>query len=123
MPCTKRPILCVDDNEEACLMLTRLLENEGYEVRSAQSIQEALGLAHRESFGLYTLDSWLAEGSGVELCKEIREFDSHTPIIFYSAAAFDSDIEAALKAGASEYVTKPEIERLIEVVERLLLDV
>jgi CheY-like chemotaxis protein len=56
------------------------------------------------------------------LCRKIREFDRHTPIIFYSGAAFDSDKEEALYAGAQAYVAKPHIEQLIQTVHRLLND-
>ncbi len=55
--------------------------------------------------------------SGVELCKKIRQYDAHTPIIFYSAAAFQSDQEEAFDAGAHAYITKPAT--LEEVVETI----
>jgi DNA-binding response OmpR family regulator len=53
------------------------------------------------------LDSWLPDRSGVELCRSIRRFDPHTPVIFYSAAAYARDIEDALRAGAQDYHIKP----------------
>ena len=116
----KRRILCVDDEEDTCFMLTTLLEGEGFETKSVQSIEQALELSRRDSFNLYILDAWFSQGSGTGLCRKTREFDPHTPIIVYSGAAFESDKEEALHAGANAFVAKPEIEELLETVKRLL---
>lgn len=120
MPLTKRLILCVDDNEDNCFMLTNLLGRGGYEAKSAESMEQALEFAHRDSFNLYVLDSWLPKGSGVDLCQKIREFDPHTPIIFYSGTAYESDRQEALSAGANAFVAKPHIDELLQTVTRLL---
>lgn len=56
---------------------------------------------------LYLLDSWLPNGSGVDLCKRLREFDHATPILFYSAAAYEVDKELAIDSGAQGYLTNP----------------
>jgi CheY-like chemotaxis protein len=120
MPLAKHRILCVDDNEDNCFMLTNLLGREGYEAKSAESIEQALEFAHKDSFNLYVLDSWLSKGSGVDLCQKIREFDSQTPIIFYSGAAYESDRREALQAGANAFVAKPHIEELLQAVTRFL---
>jgi CheY-like chemotaxis protein len=116
MQFTKRRILCVDDSNDTCLMLTHLFELQGYEAKSASSISEALECARKESFNLYIIDQWFAESSGTNLCRRIREFDPHTPIIIYSGTALDSDREGALQAGASAFVAKPQIEELIETI-------
>ncbi|HEV7375263.1 MAG TPA: response regulator [Pyrinomonadaceae bacterium] len=116
----KRRILCVDDNEDTCFLLTTLLGREGFETKSIKSVEQALELSHRESFNLYILDAWFSQGSGTGLCRKIREFDPHTPIIVYSGAAFESDKEEVLHAGANAFVAKPEIEGLLETVKRLL---
>jgi DNA-binding response OmpR family regulator len=116
----KRRVLCVDDNEDTCFMLTTLLDREGFETKSVKSVEQALELSRRDSFNLYILDAWFSQGSGTGLCRKIREFDPHTPIIVYSGAAFESDKNEALHAGANAFVAKPEIEELLETVKRLL---
>jgi DNA-binding response OmpR family regulator len=119
---TKRRILCVDDDEDTCLMLSYLLRQENYEVKTVKTVSEALQLARNESFNLYILDEWFPKEAGLGLCRKIREFDPHTPVIFYSGAAFDSDKEEALYAGAQAFVAKPYVDELIEAVHRLLGD-
>ena len=53
------------------------------------------------------MDNWLPDGSGIGLCRLIREFDPDTPILFYSAASYARDIEEALRSGAQAYLVKP----------------
>jgi two-component system, OmpR family, response regulator RegX3 len=83
------------------------LEARNYEVASAQTIATALELARQQKFNLFLLDSRLPDGSGINLCKKIRQFDARTPIVFFSADAYDSDKSTALEAGAQGYLTKP----------------
>jgi DNA-binding response OmpR family regulator len=71
------------------------------------TIESGIALAAAQKFDLYLLDSWLPDGSGLELCQKIREFDLNTPILFYSAAAYASDRELALQCGAQAYMIKP----------------
>jgi DNA-binding response OmpR family regulator len=120
MPPLKRHLLCVDDDEDTCFMLAHLLEREGYGVKTSPTVNEALELARRESFNLYILDERFPEGAGTKLCQKIREFDPNTPIIIYSGAVFETDQQSALHAGANAFVSKPEIDKLIETIRRLL---
>ena len=61
--------------------------------------------------------------SGTELTRKLREFDAETPILFYSAAAFESDKEAARLSGAQGYLVKPTTsEQLIAEVVRLIAE-
>ena len=116
----RRHILCVDDDEDTCFMLKHLLDGEGFEAKTAASVDEALKLAQRESFNLYILDEWFPQGAGTSLCRKIREFDPYTPIIVYSGAAFDTEQQEALHAGANAFVAKPQVEKLVQTIRRLL---
>ena len=100
-------ILYIENYEDSRQMLTTLLELDGYEVCTATTIAEGLSLIRLEQFDLYVLDSKFADGNGLDLCRRIRAFDPYTPIIFFSSAAFESDIEAGLAAGAQHYLIKP----------------
>jgi DNA-binding response OmpR family regulator len=67
------------------------------------------------------IDNWLHEGSGIELCKKLRELDPGTPILFYSGAAFDRDKQEAFASGAQAYLTKPvDNDELVKEVFRLI---
>lgn len=88
---------------------------------SAQTIATALELTRQQKFDLFLLDSRLPDGSGIDLCKAIRQFDAHTPIIFFSAAAYEADKTMALEAGAQEYLTKPaRLSELCDLISRLI---
>jgi len=115
----RKRILLVEDEEDAGELVTITLAE--YRLILACDYNEGLSLARREYFDLYILDSWLPDRSGFELCRAIREFDPHTPILFYSAAAYAHDIEDALRAGAQDYLVKPVIPyELRQAVARLI---
>ena len=61
----------------------------------------------------------VSEGRG-RVFRKIREFDPHTPIIIYSGAVFETQQQEALHAGANAFVSKPEIDKLIITISRLL---
>lgn len=117
----QKRVLCVEDDADTCAMISSLLGLINCEVTSAGTADEARNKIRSDSFDLYILDNWLPGASGVELCREIREHDSTTPIMFYSGAAYDTDREQALSAGAQAYLAKPsEIASLLEIARRLL---
>ena len=113
-------ILCVEDDADSRKMMTIILEHAGYDVVAASNPTDGLTIAKQTSPALIILDNWYEKGSGVELCKQIRKFDSHTPIIFYSGAGYQSDIRKAMDAGAQGYLIKPVgIQYLIETIKTL----
>jgi DNA-binding response OmpR family regulator len=115
----KKRILCVEDDDDVCSMITNLLGLVGYEVISAATMAEALTRIQQDEFDLYLIDNWLPGGSGVDLCRTVRA-SSSKPIIFYSGAAYDEDKLQAMKAGANFYLVKPtDIDKLLETVRRL----
>jgi len=112
-------ILLVEDYEDLRDLATLTLTE--YTLTCARNFNEGLRLARQERFDLYILDNWLPDKSGVELCRAIREFDPHTPILFYSAAAYAKDVQEGLLAGAQAYLVKPVIpDELRRTVTRLI---
>lgn len=106
MPHSRR-ILLIEDHEDTLDLITLVLEHEDYVVTTDTTIAGALKSAVTNEFGLYILDTYLPDGSGFELCERIRMFDSATPILFYSGAAYDADKLKAIRAGAQGYLVKP----------------
>ena len=103
----KRRILCIEDHQDTCEMLTFALQTSGYEVVSAPTGEKGLSNVLTESFDAILMDTNLPDISGIELCKQIRESDIPIPIIFYSGEARPELIDEAMKAGAQAYLTKP----------------
>ena len=121
MPSPKRCILCVEDRE-TCELIDFLLSYSEYDyvLRTAITAAEGLLLAQSEQFDLCLLDLRLPDGSGLELCRQIRSLHPHTPILFYSRIAHEAYRQEALNAGAQEYLVKPQsMSALIEVIARL----
>jgi len=100
-------VLYIEDHEDTRELVTLVLEQKSYEVVTGATIASGVALAVSQEFDLYLLDSWLPDGSGLDLCKQIRKFDKATPILFYSAAAYEADRELALDSGAQAYLVKP----------------
>ena len=112
-------ILFVDDHEDTRNLIVRLLAHWGYEVEAAGNVEDGLRLARQGTFDLYLLDSRFGALSGAELCEAIREFDPHTPIIFYSGD-HPSRLKEALECNAQGFVMKPGFDDLPKEIERAL---
>jgi two-component system, OmpR family, response regulator len=120
MPLNTRPrVLCVDDDQDSRVMLVTLLGLASIEAEAVGTAAQALSLMHLEHFDLYMLDAWLPEIGGFELCRRMRAFDSRTPILFFSGAAYAADKNKAFEAGADAYVPKPDIYELVERIKQL----
>jgi DNA-binding response OmpR family regulator len=113
-------VLCVDDDEDAREMLSTLLKFSLIETRAVGTAAQALSLIQAEHFDLYLLDAWLPDLDGFELCRRVRVLDPHTPILFYSGAAYDDDKKRGIDAGANAYVTKPDVDGLLGSVTELV---
>ena len=100
-------VLYIEDHEDTRELVTLVLEQKSIQVVTGTTIKSGVALAGSQAFDLYLLDSWLPDGWGVELCRRIREFDQETPIVFYSAAAYEIDRAEAIRSGAQAYLIKP----------------
>jgi DNA-binding response OmpR family regulator len=100
-------ILYAEDDADTRELVTLIFETQSCQVIATDIPEEALRLARTEHFDLYLIDNWLPGRSGVRLCEQLREFDQHTPVLFYSAAAYEADRERAFLSGAQGYLVKP----------------
>lgn len=116
---TRSHLLIVEDDRESCEMLRHLLTE--WELTVSHTIAGAVSHYLERHFDLFMLDNWLPDGSGIELCREVRTRFPKTPILFMSAAAHESTIEEATSAGADRYFVKPfDPYELKETVKELL---
>jgi len=120
VPQTRSRVLCVDDDVDVGEMLAVLLNAYGVDATCVQTAADAWLEINKETFCLYVLDGWLPHVDGFEFCRQIREADFDTPILFYSGAAYEADREKGIAAGATAYVAKPDVDCLMETVVRLL---
>jgi CheY-like chemotaxis protein len=116
-------ILYAEDNEDACLMLSTLLGFSGIDVSLAHSVRETFRVAQKNRFDLYLLDNRFCDGTGLELCKQLRAFNPRTPIVFYSGDAFESDRQKGLAAGANAYLVKPETDKVAPTIFQLVTQI
>ncbi|MCP1184332.1 response regulator transcription factor [Paenibacillus sp. 1781tsa1] len=109
-------LLLVEDDENLVFGMQYTLSNEGYEVVVAGSLEEARQALQAKSIDLILLDVTLPDGSGYQLCREIR-VTSQVPIIFLTALDEEANVVAGLDLGADDYVTKPV--RTKELISRI----
>ena len=109
-------ILLVDDDVSILLLVSDVLEENGMNVVTARSGEEAVRLMEGQSFDLILLDIMMKGLSGLDVCRKIRSRVS-CPILFLSAKDSVKDIVAGLDLGADDYLTKPFV--LEELVARI----
>lgn len=109
-------ILLVEDDVSLHRGIQFTLQQEGFEVRSAFSVEEARQRLSEERFALLLLDVQLPDGNGFDFCAEIRRTDD-TPLIFLTASDQEFDIVRGLDLGGDDYITKPF--RLREFLSRI----
>jgi signal transduction histidine kinase/CheY-like chemotaxis protein len=101
-------ILLVEDHADTAYIMTRLLKSFRHEVRTADSVQSALGAARDDHFDLIISDLGLPDGSGLELTRQIRALRS-PPMrgIAISGFGMEEDIRRSHEAGFGAHLTKP----------------
>lgn len=104
---TSNRILILEDDSNITALLRFHLEERGHSVDSVAGGDEALELAKESKYDLLLLDIAVAGLSGLEVCKELRNFELHMPILMLTSRGSESDKVAGLQAGADDYVAKP----------------
>jgi len=113
-------ILLVDDHQDTCAALERLLVRRGHLVAATHNVRSAMETAVRNKFDLLISDVALPDGTGMELMMQLRAI-SKIPGIAISGFGNHGDIEKSLEAGFSEHLIKPvKLETLEAAIERAL---
>ncbi|MBN2604546.1 MAG: response regulator transcription factor [Bacilli bacterium] len=99
-------ILLVDDEIELAKMIQDYLNHEGFDVCVKNTFSEGKDFFDNNSFQAIILDINLPDGSGLDLCRYIRD-KSDVPIIMLSARSGDVDKIMGLGLGSDDYITKP----------------
>ena len=106
MQFAKRTILLVEDEESITTPLVEALHREGFDTAVAPTASESLEAFAQAQPDLVLLDVMLPDGSGFEVCRELRA-RSRVPIIMLTARGEEADRVAGLELGADDYVVKP----------------
>jgi len=99
-------VLVVDDEPQILRALQTNLRGAGYEVATAATAADALSSAAMRPPDAFILDLVLPDGSGIDVCRELRSWSS-APILVLSVVGDEPEKVAALDAGADDYVQKP----------------
>ena len=113
-------ILIVEDNKDILYANRTMLELNGYEVFSAETLGAAKSICRESNIELILLDIMLPDGSGLDWCRELKN-DSDIKILFLSALDANKDVVAGFRAGCDDYLEKPyHMEELLLRIEALL---
>jgi len=117
----KGRILVIDDEADIRESLHYLLSHEGYSVDEAANAADGLRKLEAAGCDLLLLDLMMPDRSGMDVLREIRERDIETPIFMITAYGSTEIAVEALKAGASDYFSKPwDNEKLLVEIDRMI---
>ncbi len=119
----KKRILVVDDEENARIGLSKLLEREGFEVESVSNGYEALNYLNQRQVNVIVTDINMPEMNGITLLKELnKSFPDSNVIMITAYGGVESYIEA-MNLGAFEYINKPiKIDELKSILKKIFKD-
>jgi two-component system alkaline phosphatase synthesis response regulator PhoP len=100
-------VLLVEDEPGLVLFLSDRLKREGYDVTAATDCAGGRTEARARHYDLIILDIMLPDGSGIDVCRDLRQAGLATPIIMLTARDQVTDKVVGLKIGADDYLTKP----------------
>lgn len=99
-------LFLLEDDSAISMGISYSLTNEGYCVTTASSIKQGLEIIKNNSFSLYIIDLNLPDGSGYDVCKEIKK-QGDLPVIFLTAYDDEINVVTGFELGADDYITKP----------------
>lgn len=102
----QKRILIIEDDSDLAAITGDMLQNYGYEIRSVQDCETAFDILTQEQFHLLLVDINLPDGSGFDVCRELRRV-SKVPVIFASARTSEDDKIKGLDMGGDDYLAKP----------------
>ncbi len=112
-----RKVLIVDPDASVRREIRAACEQDGFQVLEADSSAEAIRQVEQSRPNLILLEVTLPDGSGFDVCRELRKLDPTVPVVMMSTRSEEIDVVVALEIGADDYVSKPL--RLRELVARM----
>jgi DNA-binding response OmpR family regulator len=116
-----KSVLLIEDEQEIADIVMLHLSDLGFTVTHATDGINGLALALKEQWDLILLDLTLPRIDGIDICRQVREFNPILPIILVSARTAEDERIYGLEVGADDYITKPfGIDELIARVKAVL---
>ncbi len=100
-------VLIIDDDEDMCHLLKRILANRKMHVSTAHSLKEGLHCMEQVNPKVIFLDNNLPDGTGVGFIKKIKAFNRNIQVIMITGDTLEGLKENALKAGVHSFLSKP----------------
>ncbi|GAB2774495.1 response regulator transcription factor [Rhabdobacter roseus] len=115
-------LLLIEDEPNVVSIIQRGLSVSGYEISVAMDGKLGLEMALGFDFDVVILDLMLPKMNGMEVCRNFRKQNTHTPILMLTALSTTENIVTGLDSGADDYLTKPfklaELEARIRTITR-----
>lgn len=113
-------LFVLEDDAAIGMGLSYSLKNEGYDVTVAKNVKSAYEILNKETFSLYILDLTLPDGSGYDVCREIKK-SGDFPVIFLTAYDDEVNVVMGLELGADDYISKPfRVKELLSRIKSVL---
>ena len=117
----RKKVLVVDDEKNQREIYTLILEDDGYQVTTAQSGEQALRFARETPFDLVLTDYKMAGMDGLTLLNELLKIDPSIIVVMMTAHGSVESVKEALRGGAFDYLEKPiDRDQLLKVVQNAL---
>jgi len=121
----KPTILCIEDNPDNMMLISRIFRPESYSLVEARDGIQGLNMAESRDIDLILLDINLPDIDGFEVARRLRSSPkselARVPIVALTANALKDDANKCLEAGCNVYMSKPiDIQELWDTVEALL---
>lgn len=100
-------ILIAEDNQDMLKIISLYLIKEGYEVITARDGEEAIGCLLEQAVDLVVLDWMMPKKNGIEVCRDIRNFQLPVKVLMLTAKSGVEDEITGLSYGADDYIRKP----------------
>ncbi len=117
----KASILVVDDEKDICKALNFILSKEGYAVKEAYNGELAIDLIKQENFDIVMTDIKMEKKDGFEVLRETQKISPVTAVIMMTSFGSVGSAVEAMKAGATDYITKPFINEEIRLTVKRIL--
>ena len=117
----KEKVLVIDDEEDACWLVSKILQDNNFSVITAATGAEGMKQLeeHVEEMGLVFLDLKLPDIDGMRLCKTIRE--KNIPVVIMTAYGNEGARESASEMGVIDFIDKPlKVERILELTREVI---